>query len=107
MKTTDNVLGEPGRISCAEVVEVRDVSVRTWPAVPGSVERGWVGRSMSGHWLACGDLVWIVGLEGRPVAAKEPELVGNSTLILRQWTMFVMPSLPMACASVAAGRWWT
>ena len=44
-----------GDIWWYEAVKVRGVSVRTWPAVPGSVERGWMGRSMSGHWLACGD----------------------------------------------------
>ena len=53
-----------------KAVYERCVSVRTWPAVPGSVERGWMGRSMSDHWLACGDRLWIVGLVGGPGATK-------------------------------------
>ena len=32
-----------GDIWWYEAVDVRGVSVRTWPAVPGSVEMGWVG----------------------------------------------------------------
>ena len=59
-----------GEIRWYEAVKVRGVSVRTWPAVPGSLERGWVGRSMSGHWLACGDELWIVCLVGGPGATK-------------------------------------
>ena len=57
---------------------MRGVSVRTWPAVPGSVERGWVGRSMSDHWLACGDRLWIVGSVGGPGANKGSYPVGNT-----------------------------
>ena len=64
-----NWLGS-GDIWWYEAVKVRGVSVRTWPAVPGSVERGWVGRSMSGHWLACGDRLWIVGSVEGLVANK-------------------------------------
>ena len=48
-------LAQIGSIWWYEAVKVRGVSVRTWPTVSESIERGWVDRSMSGHQLRCGD----------------------------------------------------
>ena len=56
---------------------------------------GWHVEIDSGLWVQWGGW-WLYDID-RAIAGR----------LHCAWTMFVMPSLPMARASVAAGRWWT
>ena len=61
-------------------------------------------RSLAGMWRLITDSGFKGEAGGKHDIDKGPWPVGNSRRILRQWTMFVMPSLSMARASVASGR---
>ena len=57
-------LARIGDIWWYEAVKVRGVSVRTWPAVPGSIERGWVDRSMPGSLAGMWRFIMDCGFRG-------------------------------------------
>ena len=57
-------LARIGGIWWCEAVKVRGVSVRTWPTVPGSIERGWVDRSMPGSLAGMWRFIMDCGFRG-------------------------------------------